>query len=150
MTSDNSNIRKKLQGNSVWRVSFVAAFFVCLSTMAISQSAKAALVFEVSRLDNSNAQIMGTGSIDVAGSFKVIRLVSATSVGDSGDDAFVGDFAIGGVAPGSVFTTVGTEHFDMIYALSPRGLGDSPTGLMTVTLNVGERLAAYRRPAGPK
>ena len=46
MSASQVEVYKKLQGNSVWRVSFVAAFFVCVSWFTIQPVFATTVIFD--------------------------------------------------------------------------------------------------------
>ena len=97
-------------------------------------AANADLIFEIVRIDDSTAQITGTGTVDVAGPFNNLTFVDATSEGDTGPDGFAGDLALGGNTPNFVFTTFMTTDFSIWF--TSFDMGDEITGMMIATLDV--------------
>lgn len=117
------------------------AGLVGMTMLMASGGANAVLLFEITRISESVAQIEATGTLDVAvgdaTSTGSIELRGATSLGDPGLDDFAGDFAIGGDQPETVFASFGTTDFILNF-LPPTLLtpGDVPSGTMTATLDV--------------
>ena len=113
---------------------YLALLAILLSPMA----ANADLILQIERIDDSTALITGTGLLDVDDVLR-FSLLGATSLGDSGADAFTGDLTIGGVGPDNVFTRFGTTNFILVYSASgggARSAGDAIAGQMLATLDV--------------
>jgi len=105
--------------------------------------ANAALVFEILRINDTTAQITGTGSIDIVGTGTQssgitpywLSLDGATSAGDPGYDTFSGTLTLGGVDSDGVFARKTTNDFWLTFGATPV-MGSAVTGLVTATLDV--------------
>ena len=118
----------------------VAAGF--LAMLLVSGGASATLIFQVTRISDTLAQIEATGTLDVAIGDEFtgdgIDLRGVTSSQFSVVGSFSGDFALGGDEPEDFFALPITNHVAMFFAaptlLTP---GDVPSGVLMTELVSG-------------
>ena len=116
-----------------------ASVFVIVAMMtAWTAPAKAVLMFEFQRLNDSQTILSGSGSYD--GATPIVSLIFAdiASLGNPGiADSLVGTFQIGGAppAPFNHFIDDGENDY-LIFLDGAFGNGDMPTGASLATLDV--------------
>jgi PEP-CTERM motif len=114
----------------------LAAALIALAAVASPVHSNAALVFEITRVSDSQAVITGSGSLDAPFTGNKIGFADSTSIGDPGIDALSGTMTLGGVAAKYAYASQNLGHFSLEFADGASFAGAILTGLLNITLDV--------------
>jgi hypothetical protein len=114
------------------------AWLISAGTMLFASHAHADLIINFDRLSDSQAEISGTGEIDV-GSLNPLLFLGVSSIGNfSNADNTVGNFKIGGggIRNSLTFVRGNTHNLEVDFGFGGLGAGDEVFGSSIITLDV--------------